>query len=240
MPDKIDEQIAALKNLRSMYALAGMLPKTRRIPFEDAHEAHEVEKEIVLKEIDYSSRRDKAQRELLSTGFPVPDHWLDLDVGRVGDSWTRGGPTILTFDQGDIDGIKRATKEMSLAILRLESEPRNTTVAAADDRLTVTEVSAQYDIDRANVTRRCRSGKLAGAQMVNGEWRIPEASVKTAGWEKRVIPTAKKHTPKLAEAVQWECSACDGETRMSDHRPGKPCSKCNSNAWTRSKIKSAS
>jgi hypothetical protein len=76
--------------------------------------------------------------------------------------------------------------------------------------LNVNRIIELYSVDRTTVTRSCKRGKLAGAEIVNGEWRVPERSVEAAGWSRRQArPTAIK---------SWRCVYCH-DVKRSKTKP---------------------
>jgi len=106
--------------------------------------------------------------------------------------------------------------------------------------LSVVEVKEQYQVSSSKVTRWCKAGKLVGAAKdKNGDWRIPESTVASTGWKKRIkslLP--EKHTARLKEPADWTCHACDAdEIIKGDRRPAGPCKKCNRIAWVRVTVK---
>jgi hypothetical protein len=131
----IKAQIEGLKVLLAVYHRHGILgPNNRQITFRDGDD---VEMRRCFKAfLDGTEhgweKQDKAQRLLLASGFLVPDHWLNLNVGEVGDSWNRDRGTTVSIHSVDEKGLDLAAKEISLAILRLEAAPRDGNSPPAD------------------------------------------------------------------------------------------------------------
>jgi hypothetical protein len=151
-----DKQLAALKDLRAVYHRYGNFfgPNNRKIEFTDdcddclKRESLKCKKAFFWSIWNLQQRQDKAQRLLLASGFSTPDHWLNLNIGEVGSSWKRDRGTTVSIHSVDEKGLDLAAKEISLAILRLESEPRCT----ADERLTPEQaVKARADAEIARV-----------------------------------------------------------------------------------------
>jgi hypothetical protein len=117
-----DEQLAALKDL--LWWLSHRDPVRKFFREEGAGaSAKPCLAEVTggCLKLQFSQRM--AEKRLLASGYPVPDHWLRLHTGQVDHKWKRGvGDTISIIDV-DVAGLERAANEISLAILRLENEP---------------------------------------------------------------------------------------------------------------------
>jgi hypothetical protein len=88
------------------------------------------------------------------------------------------------------------------------------------EALTVKEAAnAMGDVESTN-TPRCVAGKIEGARMVRGEWRIPASSIHSSR-----TATGRTIKPRLASAATWVCSHCQSFETNSKTKPTR-CPKC--------------
>jgi len=128
------DHLNALRELAWLYAQANLWGGPRRFEYAGASVEHGNEERLQLKREMVHAHRGvfqnirKARKRLLSTGYPVPDSWLMVEVvGQLSEEHTAAAgkkpEKVVLSDSGlDLKALEYVCREMHVAILRLESE----------------------------------------------------------------------------------------------------------------------
>ncbi len=154
--------IAALKKLSDLYWLMHT-PDTCREFIDDAGEQSKMEQELAMAGYRFCRKVDAARRELLATGFTVPNSWLMVQAFPVvkTECWRVGKPSKrrgkwrgrIEITHPERDRIEAITAEIYAERMRLEAgggreEP------AVPTRLTVPQVALKINMSTDRINER--------------------------------------------------------------------------------------
>lgn len=153
------------------------------------------------------------RRELLQSGYAVPDHWLTVrlqgNVGRV-----RTLMTDTTYIHAlDGDAIRRIKDEVSAAIQRMEAGA-STPGTASPTMQTCAEAAKRFHRDRETIKKWCQQGRLVPqpTKSSRNEWLIDPAAKLVK------IPDTKRPKWRCPDDECRERSAKSTRPRCSRHK----------------------
>jgi hypothetical protein len=116
--------LAALVNLRHLYATGLRFAKGGTVDFaaEDLDTYREEYKQALKDHVHACRLVHEARRELLATGYEVPDHWLTVGAVPSFHNEERRDGASFTFGSLDHQRLAAVCQEIYLAMLRIDSQ----------------------------------------------------------------------------------------------------------------------
>jgi hypothetical protein len=194
--------LAALVNLRHLYATGLRFAKGGTVDFaaEDLDTYRDEYKQALKDHVHACRLVHEARRELLATGYEVPDHWLTVGaVPSIHNEERRDGASF-TFGALDHQRLAAVCQEIYLAMLRIDSQAQESPEepTTPEDRKTLAELNIEL---RGYLVENGKERKVTAREAKDALGCGLGTITKLAAWRAYQDGWDKLHPPKTKKAV---------------------------------------